>query len=79
MIDPWDFDSRHPANGKSAEFGHKTFVAQLEDCHGETLTFLGSVDYKVDELGLTIEKLEFFPHYAAMRESVEDWVRANLF
>lgn len=79
MTDPWDFDSRHPANGRSAEFGHKRFVCQLVDSEGETLTFLGSVDYRVNELGLTIEKLEFFPHYGPMRESIEDWVRANLF
>lgn len=79
MVDPWDFDSRHPARAKSAEFGTKRFICQLKDCDDESLTFLGSVDYRIDEFGVTIENLEYFPHYPKMREAITEWVSMNLF
>lgn len=77
-IDPWDFDSRHPARGRPALFGTKKFLATLDD-GSELLTFFGEVDWREDSEGFTITDIRYWPDNEDMRESVEDWVSMNIF
>lgn len=74
MRDWWDYDSRHPANGRSAIFGSKLFLAVL-DLDDDVRTYSGRVDYKIDELGLHIEGIEYYPSDEGVRDLVEEYVR----
>ena len=60
--------------GPWAEYYRETKLAQLEDSEGEIRTFLVTADYKVDELGVHVERYEFSPYDSLMKESVEDWL-----
>lgn len=79
MLDPWDFDSRHPARLRPAEIGTRAFVCSLENGEGEMVTFIGEADYRTDSEGTSITDIRYWPYDKSMADSVDEYVRTVVF
>lgn len=72
-MDPWDLDSRHPARGKMAEFGTKTFIFSTRDAEDEPVTVIGEYDYRVDSEGTSLLEVRYWPNDEFLLDDVYDY------